>query len=641
MRPRLIQRLALAALLLAGLLPGAGFAAPAPETVRLEAQTVTANFAGRALYLVDRTGTLSLEKAVAQRDAGGFNVLTTPTLTAGLIPGGAVWLNLRVARAEEAPVEWWLYAGEAMLDRITLYEETAPGVFEVRQSGRALPYAERLPGAPSHGFPIQFADSTGRDFFLRYESHTPLNILAEMVTPQVLEMRHSRVDFVEGMYVGVVILALLLAGVRTLRYLEPMQGTYTLYVLALGTMDLSLRGRLPALVHEDMLWRWHMVETTAILVAVLSIIGFLRFAVSWPPEVVRRWDRTLVLSALLLTSVFALVWQYWPGQSFRFVMYAGAGTLLLITALLAWASYRGFPNARLIALAFAPFVFVGAWEVAQGLGVAPGSPRIGSLWMLTTALHIVVLFGAILARDAALRGMNKRLEWELNHTRENLENQSMFMRLLAHELRTPLAVVDGHSQLLQRLDATHPDVREAAGVIRVGARQVSRVVERFLSQDRLASIQSLDRARVTLSPLIAAAVNEAQSLTEDHFIRTHVDPALPALYADPELLRLMLRNLLENAVNYSPEGGGIEVRAYSEGPEAVIIEVIDEGIGIAAKDQERVFERYHRTEDHADVQGAGLGLYIVRNIARLHGGEVSCESTPGEGSIFRVTLPTR
>lgn len=110
------------------------------------------------------------------------------------------------------------------------------------------------------------------------------------------------------------------------------------------------------------------------------------------------------------------------------------------------------------------------------------------------------------------------------------------------------------------------------------------------------------------------------------------------LTGDPDLLRVLLLNLLENAARYSPEGGAIQVRAAA-GDGQVTIEVSDEGVGIPAEARERIFERYYRTSPVKEAIGAGLGLYIARSIARLHGGEVTCDSTLGEGSIFRVHLP--
>jgi signal transduction histidine kinase len=93
-------------------------------------------------------------------------------------------------------------------------------------------------------------------------------------------------------------------------------------------------------------------------------------------------------------------------------------------------------------------------------------------------------------------------------------------------------------------------------------------------------------------------------------------------------------------VRYSPEGGVVALRACAEGGD-LIIEISDEGVGIPPEAQPRIFERYYRTSQVEDAIGAGLGLYIVRSIAHLHGGEVTCDSTLGEGSTFKVRLAKR
>jgi signal transduction histidine kinase len=128
-----------------------------------------------------------------------------------------------------------------------------------------------------------------------------------------------------------------------------------------------------------------------------------------------------------------------------------------------------------------------------------------------------------------------------------------------------------------------------------------------------------------------------QRQSEDHLLRYCSAAKDLRISGDPDLLRILILNLLENAVHYSPEGGSIQVRAAAQDG-SVTIAVRDEGIGIPPEARERIFDRYYRTPQVKDAIGAGLGLYIVRSIARLHGGDVSCDSTLGEGSTFRVSL---
>jgi signal transduction histidine kinase len=221
------------------------------------------------------------------------------------------------------------------------------------------------------------------------------------------------------------------------------------------------------------------------------------------------------------------------------------------------------------------------------------------------------------------------------------------MRMLAHEVRTPLAIIDSYSQMLGSHVADHGTSGTEAGVaagimtqaeqIRAAVRRLASILDRFLRQDRFTSVERVEWVSLDLDPLIAETVAEVQRQSEDHLLRYCSAAKDLRISGDPDLLRILILNLLENAVHYSPEGGSIQVRAAAQDG-SVTIAVRDEGIGIPPEARERIFDRYYRTPQVKDAIGAGLGLYIVRSIARLHGGDVSCDSTLGEGSTFRVSL---
>ncbi|HYP24989.1 MAG TPA: ATP-binding protein, partial [Actinomycetota bacterium] len=118
-----------------------------------------------------------------------------------------------------------------------------------------------------------------------------------------------------------------------------------------------------------------------------------------------------------------------------------------------------------------------------------------------------------------------------------------------------------------------------------------------------------------------------------------VSHGLPVV-ADGGRMVQLLDNLLSNAVKFSRDGGTVHVRAWSANGEAVI-EVADSGIGIPAKEQDRLFERFFRasTATEREIQGTGLGLSVAKTIVELHGGRISCASREGEGTTFRVALP--
>ena len=250
---------------------------------------------------------------------------------------------------------------------------------------------------------------------------------------------------------------------------------------------------------------------------------------------------------------------------------------------------------------------------------------------------MVLLFFAKLNHDAHLRQARDKLAWDVTRLDGEMNRQAMFVRMLTHEVRTPLAIIDSHSQLLAL--KAQGGVPAEVMPIRAAVSRLSELMERCLAQDRHASIGSLRKAPMGLADILANVAQEAQARSYDHLITRRIDNLPAGFSGDAALLRIMLANLLDNAIKYSPEGGCVDIAAHRNGPAEVVIEVSDEGVGIPEGALGHIFERYCRTHQVEDAVGAGLGLYIVRNIARLHDGDVSCESRLGEGSTFRVVLP--
>jgi signal transduction histidine kinase len=151
----------------------------------------------------------------------------------------------------------------------------------------------------------------------------------------------------------------------------------------------------------------------------------------------------------------------------------------------------------------------------------------------------------------------------------------------------------------------------------------------------------LEREPVRISHLAQRAIDDIGRRTRKHRFLIDLDH-LPILEADPNRIEQVLRNLLDNAVKYSPQGGVIVVRGQVV-DEQVVISVADQGVGIAPEHLNRLFEKFFRVDSGlvSHVVGSGLGLPIARTIVESHGGHIWAESQPGEGSTFYFTLPMR
>ncbi|MCR4375100.1 MAG: ATP-binding protein, partial [Acidobacteria bacterium] len=218
-----------------------------------------------------------------------------------------------------------------------------------------------------------------------------------------------------------------------------------------------------------------------------------------------------------------------------------------------------------------------------------------------------------------------------------------FVANVSHELRTPLTAIRGYVEAL--MDGP-PDPAQAQAFLAIIARHASRMERLVTDLLRLARLdarqETLQRTPCQIDNLIAGVVADMEAALTVRGIRvvTHVAPDAGATYADAAKLHDVFRNLLENAINYSPEGGEIEITASRAG-DVVEVAVSDRGPGIPDADIHRIFERFYRVDRSRtrDPGGTGLGLSIVRHLVELHGGRVFARNREDGGTSVTVRLP--
>jgi two-component system phosphate regulon sensor histidine kinase PhoR len=217
-----------------------------------------------------------------------------------------------------------------------------------------------------------------------------------------------------------------------------------------------------------------------------------------------------------------------------------------------------------------------------------------------------------------------------------------FVSNVSHELRTPLTAIRGYLEALRDETAGQGEPQRFLDVISRHAMRMERLVADLLRLARLDARQEpLDRVPCDLSEIFRTVVADLTPAIEERRQRVTVD-ADPRcrLEADAGKLHDAIHNLVENAVNYSPDAADIRLEATCENG-TCRISVIDSGPGIPAQDLTRVFERFYRVDRSRSRPGTGLGLAIVKHLVELHGGEVRAANVPEGGAMFTVTLPER
>lgn len=224
-------------------------------------------------------------------------------------------------------------------------------------------------------------------------------------------------------------------------------------------------------------------------------------------------------------------------------------------------------------------------------------------------------------------------------------DKSAFLRMAAHDLRSPLTVVRGYVEMVLKEagPALGAEGRDSLEVVLTRSRQMARLIDDLLDVERIESGEvGLHKEPLDLGKLLAEVAEGFRPLAQEHglALACQITAGLPTLQADGERLVQALNNLVSNSLKFTPAGGQVTLTARPEDA-WVVVEVHDTGPGISEADQARLFQRFFRSDDARQrrIPGTGLGLSIVRAIIEQHGGCVFCRSQLGQGSTFGFSLP--
>jgi signal transduction histidine kinase len=332
------------------------------------------------------------------------------------------------------------------------------------------------------------------------------------------------------------------------------------------------------------------------------------------PAINADWAATLALSA-------------WVGSVAVLVSLTGGATSLLAAGFVAALAQSLAIKRAWIAETGAAAVLAYAAAAAMGANRGMLSGDLGAWPQMMVVAYLAFSAGLLASTPSGISRV--RVEQRLAE--------------VAHELRTPLTHILGFSEMIERqvFGPLKEKYVEYAGLIRTSGAHLLDLSNDLLDLSRIdagsypLTIEHFD-ARDVVNEVVSASAASAQ--TKAVALSAALPEAALSVRADRRALMRILLNTVGNAIKFTPENGRVELRAFAEDG-ALVLETIDNGPGISAAEKARLGEAYVRGESGLGIEGAGLGLSLVRALAALHGGRLNFDDAPGGGAIVRVTLP--
>jgi signal transduction histidine kinase len=633
-------------------LPGVLAHADGPHTRRLlSANEDRRNLDAEISLLRDPARQLGIADVAAPAMRSRFQVQDRG-LSLG-VTDDVVWVRIALQREATAPDTWWLEASNAVIDDYRLYVADEHGHGLLAQAGDRQP-SDAQPVYYRHPvLPVVLPDERARVFYLRIESRSAIHVSLDLWQPQALLRAAQPEQIAIGLMFGLMSTTALLnflngAVMRDARY--PLFALSCLFVGETVGAELGL-------VSQYVFPRAPLIVDTLNNVNVCLMPAVMLLALRQLPGVVSGFspvDRCA--GGLTLVCTLAAL-----GVMFDLLDVGVVGPLMLLLALVSvlaaaaggWRScLDGRPGAPVFLAGILTFLLPFSVAIAAVLGVLDIPAWVELLWMISIVLfcalaHLGLLLDVHLIRKDRLAAANANLHSRTLAERERVlrEEQTVFFSYVAHELRNPLGIIiSGLANLRAGFADAGDDVLQRIGRITSAARRMSGLIDRHLRLQRMAHAD-FDPDFNECSPSCPAS--EAYGLVSElHPERTVEYTAatdLPtAVSMDVELVTLALVNLLDNAVKYSPPGSPVrlEVRCDAVDSGEIAYRVTDKGKGLAEKDRSRLFRVYAREPGNASA-GFGIGLALVANVARHHGGSIEYIPHPEAGAAFELRIPIR
>lgn len=230
---------------------------------------------------------------------------------------------------------------------------------------------------------------------------------------------------------------------------------------------------------------------------------------------------------------------------------------------------------------------------------------------------------------------------DISYLKELDRLKTDFLNTVSHDLRSPLTAILGYVELIQRTGEINDEQKSYIKKVQTSVNNITELISDLLDLGKIEVGVQIEVEKVPMTPMLTNVAENLQTQIADRkqTFYINIDNDLPAVNGSPVQLRQVFNNLLDNAIKYTPIGGEVILSAEKENGQ-LIVQVADNGPGIPADEQTKIFDKFYRAKNVKDTPGTGLGLAITKSIIDNHNGRIWVTSSVGEGAIFTVVLPT-
>lgn len=593
--------------------------------------------------LVDAKGVETLESILQPGREQDFQPLQQ-TFSAGYTRK-VHWFRITLP-APESGDSLILAVRPSYLDDLRLYQPVhdQPGVFEEQIQGDLYPLSQREVAWPGFTFRVRFTTPQPQVVYLRLQTSSSSLLTLETWTPRHFFQSRVYDSAFFGLLYGILMMALLSTLLQGLWRKNTLHRAYLVYVFTLLLHYPGSAGFI-ALLFAEQPWIGHHWVSYAGLLATAGSVRFYQLIL----DIDRNHPWLLgMCQALLWGSLLGLLLV--PLGYYTEVARLISPLTLLVAVFLSWRVLALWqaksPGSRYMLLAQMISLLGVLCLMLTLTGVFPGN-----YWLLNAfqigGILVLLVFGFALSERVRVLEMQRQdaeqrallAEQQQLFETEARQEQSRFIAMLSHEIKTPLSVISAATDSIKIM--LNPWITaDTSQRFRRISRSVSRIdllVEQLLDQDRLDD----DNVQLHYQPVQVEAFcqNLLTELEDNKRVRLILHQPL-TLEADPALLNIALLNLLHNALKYTPADQPIDLSVMQANKKMTFV-VADRGCGINDELKPLIFQRYRRGTKQKDIPGSGLGLYLVQRIALLHQGRVWVDEREGGGSAFHLQLPMR